>query len=173
VSERIFGAFFSLSLLLGKRLIDMTTTGGSETGTPILGVFNVSSRRLTELIPLASFPGIGSFCRYVVTAHAAHTISRPIKLDDPSALLTVVLDVRGYEIFTAYPTLSFNAGENKEVLVANLGLLGKMTGAAAVAGSKFHVAANGRLQLDTDLKALGTLGKFNCQTLTPNRSLPF
>ncbi|CAI4218647.1 unnamed protein product [Parascedosporium putredinis] len=133
--------------------------GGSETGTPILGVFNVSSRRITELIPLASLPGTGSFCHYVVTAYTTRAVSQPLKLGDPSALLAVTLDQRGYEIFTAYPTLRFDAG-NKEVLVANLGLLGKMTGAAAVASSKFRVADNGRLRLDTDLKALGTLGVY-------------
>ena len=39
-----------------------------------------------------------------------------------------------------------------------LGLLGKMTGAAAVVTSDISVVENGRLRVDISLKALGTLG---------------
>jgi hypothetical protein len=44
--------------------------------------------------------------------------------------------------------------------VAVFGLLGKMTGAAAVVSSDIHVVENGRLRCDVHLKALGTLGLY-------------
>ena len=39
-----------------------------------------------------------------------------------------------------------------------MGLLGKMTGAAAISNSDMYVESNGRLRIWTSLKALGTLG---------------
>jgi len=43
--------------------------------------------------------------------------------------------------------------------IANLGLLGKMAGAAAVVDNKITKLENGKIVIDTNLKALGVLGK--------------
>jgi hypothetical protein len=42
--------------------------------------------------------------------------------------------------------------------IANLGLVGKMSGAAAIVDNKITELPNGRVLLDTNLKALGVLG---------------
>jgi hypothetical protein len=44
------------------------------------------------------------------------------------------------------------------VFVTNLGLVGKMTGAAAIVSTSIELQLNGRIYIDTRLKALGVLG---------------
>jgi hypothetical protein len=52
--------------------------------------------------------------------------------------------------------------DNKDTTwIAIIGLLGKMAGAAAVVGSTITKLENGRIFVDTRVKALGTLGRFN------------
>lgn len=48
--------------------------------------------------------------------------------------------------------------QDKTTWIANLGLLGKMAGAAAVVDTKMTKLNNGRIFIDTTLKALGVLG---------------
>jgi hypothetical protein len=69
------------------------------------------------------------------------------------------LDVRGFEIFTAFPLASFGGVKHGDILISNLGLLGKMTGCAAILTNKATRLENGRIFLETRLKALGVLGK--------------
>jgi hypothetical protein len=135
--------------------------GATVTGTPILGVFNISTRPLTELIPLSRFPGILPSALYVVRAHSTGCLTKPAQATSPSALLTVSLNVRGFEIFSAFPLSSFGSKKKGRVFTTNLGLLGKMTGAAAIVSSQFESQHNGRVFLDTRLKALGILGKLS------------
>lgn len=78
---------------------------------------------------------------------------------DPKALLCVSLEVRGYEIFSSYPLRGFVDEKKSETLwLANLGLLGKMSGAAAVVGSKMTKQETGRVVIETNIKAFGVLG---------------
>jgi hypothetical protein len=55
---------------------------------------------------------------------------------DASSLLSIALDTRGYDILSAFPLRGFvlpTAGAGADTTwIANLGLLGKMTGAAAI-----------------------------------------
>lgn len=132
--------------------------GRAVTGTPILGVFNVSSRSLTDIIPLASFSGVLDSMQYIVRAHNTGLITSPARLDNPASKLTVSLDIRGYEIFTAYPLSPFDSDSHGRVFISNLGLLGKMTGAAAIVNNEFDWLEDGRVLLDTSIKALGVLG---------------
>jgi hypothetical protein len=69
------------------------------------------------------------------------------------------LDARGWEILTAYPLRAFTV-RDKPLSVALMGLLGKMTGSAAVSGSDVYVEDNGRLRVWVSLKALGVLGLY-------------
>ncbi|KAI8160041.1 putative galactinol--sucrose galactosyltransferase 6 [Colletotrichum sp. SAR 10_70] len=134
--------------------------GKAVTGTPILGVFNISARSLTEIIPLSSFAGVLPSMRYVVRAHSSGRVSSPVTPGTPASALTTSVDVRGYEIFTAYPLSSFDSESKGKVWTANLGLVGKMTGAAAIVNSDFLLRHDGKVELKTRLKALGVLGLY-------------
>lgn len=131
------------------------------TGTGIIGAFNVSPRPISELIPLYKFPGVVEAQLYIVRAHSSGLISPPIQVVDPSSLIYVSLPVRGYEILSAYPLRGFyDAILDSTTWIANLGLLGKMTGAAAIVDNKITKMENGRIVVDTNIKALGTLGVY-------------
>ncbi|KAH8816375.1 glycoside hydrolase family 36 protein [Xylogone sp. PMI_703] len=136
-----------------------TYHGSYGTGTGIIGVFNVSARPLTQLIPLRKFPGVIEAQYYIVRAHSSGRISTPLQIVDPLALLDISLDVRGYEILSSYPLRGFvDEKRDDTVWIANLGLLGKMSGAAAVVDTKMEKFENGRIEVQTNLKALGVVG---------------
>ena len=135
--------------------------GAAATGTGIIGFFNVSQRPLTELIPLSKFPGVVEAQYYIVRAHSSGLITKPLQVVDPSALIHVSLGVRGYDILSAYPLRGFvDEKKNETTWVANLGLLGKMAGAAAIVDNKIIKLENGRIVIDTNIKALGVLGLY-------------
>ncbi|KAI9171730.1 Inosine-5'-monophosphate dehydrogenase [Paramyrothecium foliicola] len=133
--------------------------GASDTGTPILAAFNVATRPLVELIPLNDFPGINSSIKYVVRAHTTGRVSAP-RHGKGASLITASLGVRGHEIFVAFPLTSFTGRKHKSVEVSNLGLVEKMTGCASIVTTKVGMMENGRILLDTSLKALGVLGVY-------------
>ncbi|KAI1855650.1 hypothetical protein JX266_000515 [Neoarthrinium moseri] len=134
--------------------------GRAVTGTPIIGVFNISARPLTELIPLSRFSGVVPSLNYIVRAHSSGVVSPIVKPSSSSALIPVSLEVRGYDIFSAFPLSQFDSESTGRVYAGNLGLLGKMIGAAAITSSEFELLHNGRVLLDTRLKALGILGVY-------------
>jgi hypothetical protein len=132
--------------------------GWAATGTPIMGVFNVSNKALTELIPLSRFMGIVPSMNYVVRSHDTGLLSPPIRTDSQGGLLAVTLDVRGYDVMTAYPLSVFNTDSRGRVYVANLGLVGKLSGAAAIMSTTYTLQTTGRLVVSARLKALGIWG---------------
>ncbi|KAI1413246.1 glycoside hydrolase family 36 protein [Hypoxylon sp. FL1857] len=132
--------------------------GRAVTGTPMLGIFNLSRQPLREVIALSEFPGVLSSMVYVVRAHRSGLVTPVLRHDSPTANLAVSLEVRGYDIYTAFPVTQFNSETNGRVDVANLGLVEKMTGAAAITTYESELLYNGRVFLDTRLKALGVLG---------------
>ncbi|KAH8682208.1 raffinose synthase Sip1 [Xylariales sp. PMI_506] len=134
--------------------------GRAVTGTPLMAIFNISARPLTEIVPLSRFPGVISSVNYVVRAHSSGLVSPVIQPTSPQALLPVSLDVRGYDIFSAFPVTQFDSESMGRIYAANLGLIGKMTGAAAITMSDLELQANGRVLVDTRLKALGVLGLY-------------
>jgi hypothetical protein len=149
--------------------------GRAVTGTPILGVFNISARPLTELVPLSRFPGVLPSMNYIVRAHSSGIVTPVVQPTSPAALLPVSLEVRGYDIFTAFALSQFDSETKGRVFSANLGLIGKMTGAAAIATSGFELLHDGRVLLDTNLKALGVLGKLfvvHLERQTPHTNIP-
>lgn len=143
-------------------------TGWAKTGSGILGLFNIHSAKASCIVSLTDFPGIqeDSDGEYVIRAHTSGKITDRLRPLAQDSLVSVVLEQKGWEILTAYPTRSFalrgSRGSNnpKEMLthVAVLGLLGKMTGAAAIVSSDVSVVENRRLRCDVHLKALGILG---------------
>ncbi|KAL4878471.1 raffinose synthase or seed imbibition protein Sip1-domain-containing protein [Aspergillus karnatakaensis] len=135
-----------------------TYTGRAKTGSGILALFNVSAAKSSTLTPLSAFPGIyasDTESSYIVRAHSTGHIADALT---ESSILSTSLDVRGWEILTAYPVHSINFKNDLPTQVSILGLLGKMTGVAALLSSDVYVESNGRLRVDVALKALGVLG---------------
>ncbi|OJD19921.1 hypothetical protein AJ78_00115 [Emergomyces pasteurianus Ep9510] len=159
----------------GRMLKVGSYTGWARTGSGILGLFNISAQKISSLISLLDFHGIspGSDDEYVIRAHSTGGITRIMKPSNQDSLLAVSLEMKGWEILTAYPVRSFkmldqqnsmdtpsNNNDITPTRVAILGLLGKMTGVASIVNSDIFVVANGRLKFDVTLKALGTLGVY-------------
>ncbi|KAL9127597.1 MAG: hypothetical protein Q9217_003555 [Psora testacea] len=148
-----------------ERLLKVGTFAGGKGGTGILALFNVSQRVLSELVNLRDFPGVETGEEYVVRAHTSGETSSPIGLSSKLPAVSLEVEVKGYEILSAYPLQSFNlAGstglQHSATKVTVLGLIGKMTGAAAVIKTDMGLEGNGRLKMQVSLKALGVLGIF-------------
>ncbi|KAE8152641.1 putative raffinose synthase protein Sip1 [Aspergillus avenaceus] len=148
-----------------------TYTGWARTGSGILGLFNISGGHSSCIASLLDFPGVHEDYNsdYVVRSHTSGRISDLMRPTDQHSLVAIELEHKGWDILTAYPTLPFNlkqtkaqapngSNEGRPTNAAVLGLLGKMTGAAAIVSSDIYVESNGRLRFDVSLKALGTLG---------------
>ncbi|KAF2436751.1 glycoside hydrolase [Tothia fuscella] len=133
-----------------------TYVGMAKTGTGILGIFNVSQHPLTEIVLLDDFPGTEEG-EYVIRSHVGERTSKPSTRKDGKAIITESLGIKGYDILSAYAVRRYPRDGN-EIAVANLGLLGKMSGAAAVVNTIISVEKNGRLKVWTSLKALGIYG---------------
>ncbi|KAF2205960.1 raffinose synthase protein-like protein Sip1 [Delitschia confertaspora ATCC 74209] len=143
-----------------------TYVGMAHSGVGILGVFNCFQRELAELITLDQFPGAEEG-RYIIWSHTTGQVSKPTSKSDSRTFVHLELPVRGWEILSTFPLHEFKLDRKHPVLgpdsitVANLGLLGKMTGAAAIVNSDMYVErGSGRLRIWTSLKALGTYGLY-------------
>jgi hypothetical protein len=150
-----------------------TYVGMAHTGISILGIFNCAPRPLAELISLDAFPGAETGT-YVIRSHTTGKVTKPTSVEQGGALAHIELPVRGWEILSAYPLQSFELGRGEKrsgptsIAVANLGILGKMTGAAAIISSDAYIdRASGRLRIWTSLKVLGTYG-MSSSTLLPS-----
>lgn len=148
-----------------ERLLKVGTFTGGTGGTGILALFNVCQRPLSELVNINSFPGIESEQEYIVRAHTTGEVSQRMKLDSETLVVSLEVEVKGYEILSAFPLRSVShispqASDSTPTTtkVGVLGLLGKMTGAAAVLTTSATVAENGNLDIQVSLKALGILG---------------
>jgi hypothetical protein len=143
-------------------------TGWAKTGSGILGLFNIHSTEASCIVSLTDFPGVqeDSEGEYVIRSHTSGKVTNRLKPQAHDSLVSLVLEQKGWEILTAYPTRSFTLKGNRSISgsdealthIAVFGLLGKMTGAAAIVSSDLSVVENGRLRCDVHLKALGTLG---------------
>ncbi|CAG8027104.1 unnamed protein product [Penicillium olsonii] len=145
-------------------------TGWARTGSGILGLFNIRSDESSSIVSLMDFPGVHEDSRgqYIVRAHTSGKVSNLLRPLTQDSLVSIVLEPKGWEILTAYPTLSFSMKESHGdsvpgdslTHVAVLGLLGKMTGASAVVSSDVSVVENGRLRFNISSKALGIVGVY-------------
>lgn len=82
-----------------------------------------------------------------------------MSLGAPKSLIAACIDEGGYEILCAFPVVPFKARENEMGHVGVLGLIGKMTGCAAITTSSVVQRVDGRVVVSGSLKALGTMGK--------------
>jgi hypothetical protein len=136
-----------------------TYVGMAHTGVSILGVFNVSQSHLTEILRLDDLPGTEKG-EYIIRSHVGGKCSKPTKKGDDKMSICTDLGVKGYDIFSAYPLLGPYQVKSGNVSVAPLGLVGKMTGAAAIVNHDVVVETNGRVRIWISLKAFGSYGKF-------------
>lgn len=123
-----------------------------------MGVFNITSHPVTDMLSLASFTGAVPTLDYVVRAHRSGRVSSRVRTIQDEAQFTVSLDIRGYDILAATPLSLLSGRDHEPVWVGNMGLLDKMTGCAAIVSSNVTKLENGRIVLDTRLKAMGLLG---------------
>ena len=150
-------------------------SGRPGVGTGLLALFNVSEQVLTEFVNLNEFPGVENDGEHIIRGHRTGELTQVIKSDTPRAILSLEILVKGWEILSAYPVLSFHLSKDqnsdmKATKVAVLGLLGKMTGAAAMLSTETCLEKNGSLRISSSIKALGLLGKFLHSPVYP--SLP-
>lgn len=147
-----------------ERLLKVGTFTGGTGGTGILALFNVSKRTLSEFVNINAFPGIESGEEYVVRAHTTGEISKSIKLDSETPVVSLEVEVKSYEILSAYRLRSFKLPNTSmdtssaPTKIAVLGLLGKMTGSCAATRTDIDLNEKGRLHIEVALKALGVLG---------------
>ena len=161
-----------------ERLLRVGTYHGSEeSGTGILGLFNVSQRPILEFIHLKEFPGVSekTNTKFIIRSHTTSQISSPMSLRDTSPLVHLTLETKGYDILTAYPVHTFFLSQEAEgeassssslsppsISISPLGFLGKMTGAAALTSISLALTEQPpqyrRLHAQISLKALGVLG---------------
>ncbi|GAM89417.1 hypothetical protein ANO11243_074550 [Dothideomycetidae sp. 11243] len=133
-----------------------TYVGHSRTGSAILGVFNCLDNSFGEIIRLADFPGTEPGQEYIVRDFAGD-VSNPIVPEHKSSMVHLQLEQRGWAILCAHPVKKFEQ-HGAETGIALLGLVGKMTGIAAVLGYDVYLEDTGRIRIWANLKALGKLG---------------
>ena len=145
-----------------ERLLKVGTFNGGVRGTGILGLFNVSERPLSELVNLNAFPGVKREKEYIVRSHTTGEVTHPIQLNTKTPVISLEVEVKGYEILSSYllSVVPSPKSSDPSTKVAVLGLLRKMTGAAAVVNSDTRLEGNGRLRVEVTIKALGTLGLY-------------
>lgn len=169
-----------------ERLVKLATYNGRrEDGTSWMGFFNCRKEGVTEVVSLEEFLGVEGWSAgkgMVLRSHSTGACSGVVTAED---VFAVQVEGNGWEIMSANPV--FDASPVKQGLhAADLGLVGKMTGGAAIVDTKWdirgasdtngsahangasdHVAtyrSNGNttnsktLTIKTSLKALGTWG---------------
>jgi hypothetical protein len=126
----------------------------------MLGLFNVGKHTLSEIVTLNEFPGTETGS-YIIRSHVGKAIGKPTTRRDFESVTAITLHPKGYEVYTAHPLSHHQIGE-RELTVANLGLLYKFSGAAAIVGNDIYTESAGKLSLYASFRALGTIGKSCC-----------
>jgi hypothetical protein len=113
-------------------------TGDDGVQASVLGLFNTSEAPTTFLVSILEFPLLNSNLddEYLICAHFAGDIFLPVAAgDSPASIVHGRIAVCGYEILCAYKIHHVETSLGS-LSLAVLGLLGKMTGAAAVVKCK-------------------------------------
>ncbi|EFY87717.1 alpha-galactosidase [Metarhizium acridum CQMa 102] len=83
--------------------------GASQTGTGILGLFNVSTRHLTQVILLELFIGVFQGGKYAVRSHTTGQTSTPMSIGAPDSVIAASINEAGYGILCAFPVAQFES----------------------------------------------------------------
>lgn len=141
----------------------------ASTGAKLLGVFNVGETDLSMFVSAAEFVAIGrshwkQATEAIFLSHQTQKLFGPIGLTNtsplassPDALIQVDLKARGCDILSGFQ-VTRRTGAKGEMLIGVLGLMGKMTGAAAVVSQEISTVDGGKVSISLKLKALGDLG---------------
>ncbi|KAK4197111.1 family 36 putative glycoside hydrolase [Triangularia verruculosa] len=126
----------------------------------ITAVFNLQGEPRTKLISLGSVHTSGDEGGYLFRTHSSGRVVRhpasPANADLDLAMMELRLEAHDCDIITRYPVHRFQQTE-----VAVMGLLGKMSGAAAVISATYTMLPEtSEVQVDVQLRALGTLGVY-------------
>jgi hypothetical protein len=126
--------------------------GSAHKGSSLLGLFNIGEKRRMEIISASAFqPPIADDGPLIVKSHVAN---RTRLLPNREAFTSIVLAPKEYEIMTAFPVES-QAGFRFAVI----GLLGKMTGIAAILEAPAAtIIKHGVLSIKITLKTTGSIG---------------
>ncbi len=125
----------------------------------MISVFQTSDARNYELIPLTKFPGVAKPGQYVVRAYSTGKVSQVPLAEGVTPLVVASAGDHGYEIYSAFYMQLLQGRTYGNIGVANLGLVNKMSGCAAVVSSDIKSFENGKITVATKLKGLGVLGK--------------
>lgn len=141
--------------------------GYAASGSSFMGVFNCRPHEITELLHLDQWLGT-QHGEWLIRSHQTGEIGLVVSCSRPDeAVEAVTVPGGGWDVLTARPVVSVkHPGNSSPVRVADFGLLGQMTGAAAILSSTATFETS-RLQLKTSLKALGTWGFWVDQKMGP------
>jgi len=132
---------------------------GSDGNGSFLGLFNCKDEELAEVVPLTNFLGTDNDGEYIVRSHRTGEVSRVMGVKDRNAdeaVMAVEIAGRGWEILAATPVHTVT---NHNIQISNLGLVGKMTGAAAILSTTVRLdKSDARVRIGTTMKALGVWG---------------
>ncbi|KAM5355010.1 hypothetical protein ACJ41O_001656 [Fusarium nematophilum] len=140
----------------------------AATGAKFIGLFNTRTTSVATLVSPSEFLPIGGApCKtgdeVVFLSHQTQAVRGPVRLQNASRpfsgdnpLIEVDLAVAGYEILSAHEVHRYSLGAGDRA-VSVLGLLGKMTGAAAICSMEVS-SRGGEILVKVSLKALGRLG---------------
>lgn len=145
------------------RLLQVRNTCGNGPGACLLlGVFNISTVALMELVDMkTSFQDVEVGKEYVIRAHNTMRVVGPAEIlgdSEGDSLLVVGLEPSGWEIFTAAPVKVVHLKDMREVKIATLGLVENITGVSAVVANRVFQGDHGKIKIEVDLRALGILG---------------
>lgn len=148
------------------QLLKIGAVAGRESGARILGLFNVAEGPREALIPVADF-FVGDKKapeRCVLRSYATGQVFLPpsaARVGDSALerLVKVNIATRGWDVVSAYPAFEVEGGG----MLAVLGLVDKISGAAAVSSFK---GLDGKI-LSLRLKALGTLAVYSSTGTAP------
>lgn len=146
-----------------NRLLQVRNTCGKGPGACLLlGVFNVSTVALTELVDMRTgFQDVEAGREYVIRAHNTGKVIGPIEIlgnGEGDSLLVVGLKPSKWEMFTATPVETIQLKDMREIKIAALGIVENITGAVAVVGTRVSRGDEGKIRVEIDLCALGILG---------------
>lgn len=138
-------------------------------GTKLLGIFNVGETDLSVFVSAREFAAIGDVSwtggtTAIFLSHQTQQVIGPVTIPSflplesyPDELIQVNLEPRTSEILSGIEVTRLPR-PNGELLVGVLGLVGKITGAAAVLSSSISTTSESQISLTLEVKALGYLG---------------
>ncbi|KAI5841576.1 raffinose synthase or seed imbibition protein Sip1-domain-containing protein [Morchella snyderi] len=137
----------------------MLQVNNTHKHSSLLGIFNISTMALTELINVkTSFHNLDQQKEYVIRAHTTGRMTEPRGvLDGEDSFLVVSLEPSKWEIFTAVPVEVVNVKENI-IKVAALGIKENITGVAALRDIRVYKGdEENTVTIQADVCALGVL----------------